>query len=455
MNRKQTNTRIAAWILAAMLAALPVRALGEALTAGDRGDEVQHLQQRLIDTGFLDDTADGVFGKKTEAAVLEFETALAESGYEGISADGKADSRTLELLDDGEAIERISTVQKGSRGAMVRRVQSKLIRLGLLSGSADGVFGSQTEAALLSFQESLIAQGAAGLEANGVADAATRGYLFGDLSGYKFNAPRYYDSADPLSLTPGNLYAEAAILIDADTGEVLFAKNENRKMYPASTTKIMTLLLAVEHGGLDTMVTVPDSAGTVPGDSSRVPVWPGERMPFRDLLYGLMIRSGNDAANAIATLIGGSVAAFVEQMNERASELGLTGTHYVNPHGYHDDGHYTTALDMAVLSYTALKNSKFRQIVSTHSYTMAATAKRQSLTLNNKYSILDETSQYYDPDAFGIKTGYTSKAGQCYVGAAARGGRTLICVVFKSGRKADKWVDAKRMFDYGFALYGV
>ena len=204
---------------------------------------------------------------------------------------------------------------------------------------------------------------------------------------------------------------------------------------------------------LKKMVTIPKEAAQVPGDSSLVPLTVGEEMSGRDLLTALILRSGNDAANAAAVLSYGTIDKFVAAMNKKAAQLGMTGTHFVNAHGYHDPDHYTTARDMATLTRQALKNQSFVDIVSTLRYTMAATSKREALTLKNSYAILQSGSSYYDANAFGIKTGYTSKSGYCYVGAARHQGRTLIAVVLKSGRrKDDKWLDAHRLFEYGFAL---
>ena len=157
--------------------------------------------------------------------------------------------------------------------------------------------------------------------------------LMSDLSVYGFEAPIYFDESAPLALSEDDLYAKACIVMEATTGNVLFAHEADTQLYPASTTKIMTLLLALERGGLDQEITIPACAADVPKDSSLVPVYEGEQMPFLDLLYGLIIRSGNDAANAVAELCAGSVDAFVARMNARAYELGMTGTHFVNPHG--------------------------------------------------------------------------------------------------------------------------
>ena len=256
-----------------------------------------------------------------------------------------------------------------------------------------------------------------------------------------------------MRLGEGELTADSAILVDAYTGEVLFEKQADWRRYPASTTKIMTLILSIEKGNGEEIVTVPRECGEISLDSTRVPVYWGEKMPLRDLWYGLIYNSGNDAANAIAVLTAGSLSAFAEQMNRKAEELGMTNTHYVNAHGLHDPEHYTTARDMAKLALYCMDNDLFREITLSTSYVMQPTSLRGELPIDHHYGITDFTSRYYYPYAMGIKTGYTTKAGQCYVGAASKDGHELIAVVLHSGFvKEYKWQDAKKLFEYGFAV---
>lgn len=253
------------------------------------------------------------------------------------------------------------------------------------------------------------------------------------------------------ALSPAAITAQAAILIDAKTGRVLFEKNADEKKAPASTTKLMTLLLALEKGSVDQMIVVPDSAGKAPADSTRVPVYPGEKMPLRDLLYGLMIKSGNDAANAIGTLVSGSVDGFVAEMNARARQLGLKNTQFVNPHGYPEPGHLSTARDLATLTRHGLERAAFREMLFDRQHTMQKTNLRPAITLSNHYAILDPDSQYYSPYAKGGKTGYAALAGQCFVCVGEKDGNTLISVVLNAGStKPPKWIDTKVMLDYGF-----
>ena len=225
-------------------------------------------------------------------------------------------------------------------------------------------------------------------------------------------------------------------------------------MYPASTTKIMTLLLAVERGGLDERVTVPASAAAVPKDSSLMPVYPGETMPMRDLLHGLMLRSGNDAANAVAEITAGSVEKFVLRMNLKARQMGLTDTQFANPHGYHDPEHYTTARDMATLTMYAMQNPMVAEIAGTLEYRLSPTVKRGELVLNSGSELLNPLATAYYPGAYGIKSGYTSAAGFCYVGAARRGSAVLYAVILNSRTRNRGWDDMARLFSYGFALRG-
>lgn len=422
-----------------------------ALSSGDKGDQVIRLQQRLLDLELTTGKADGIYGDQTTAAVSEAQRLLAAAGYD-IAQTGNADSATQALLFDDAAYDALRTLRRGSKGARVIELQSRLIDLKLLSGYADGAFGANTETAVLSFQQRMAAAGVSGVAQDGVATPALITLLMSDLSGYGFKAPIYFDDSAPLSLTADYLYSGACILIDALTGEVLFENEADARMYPASTTKIMTLLLAIEGGDLDRVVVIPQSAADVPKDSSLVPITPGESMRMIDLLYGLMIRSGNDAANAVAELTAGSVDAFVARMNARATELGMTSTHFINPHGYHDGSHYTTARDLAALTRQGLTNATFCQVVTCLHYTLPATEKREALALNNSYEIFDPASPYYIAGAAGVKSGYTSSAGFCYVGAAQLNGRTLIAVVLGVPSRNRAWVDLQRLFAYGFAV---
>ena len=269
-------------------------------------------------------------------------------------------------------------------------------------------------------------------------------------------SPADYNRNVPQLLREGHLYADAAILVDATSGDVLFSKNARTRMFPASTTKVMTLLLALESGiAMDNTIVIPQQAAQIPADSSLIPVFPGDVMTFRDLLYGFMLTSGNDGANAIAALVGGNVDTFVERMNRRARELGCEDTHFANPHGYHDPQHYSTALDLARIASEGVKLDAFRKIASAPSYVM--NIQRGNTTLEqrvvNTNSLLKSDNAYYYPDCIGIKTGYHSMAGQCFVGAAERDGVRLVTVDLHSVGSQEKWVDTIRLFNYGFTRY--
>lgn len=421
------------------------------LANGSKGDAVVTLQQRLIELGLTTGKADGIYGSQTAAAVEEAQRLLKADGYD-VEPTGEADERTLALLFDAEAESALLTLRVGSKGQRVSELQTRLIDLKLLTGSIDGAFGANTEAAVRAFQSRMTQLGVAGLSDDGVATPDLIELMMSDLRQYGFQAPIYFDETAPLTLTADALYSQGCILIDAPTGEVLFESEADARLYPASTTKIMTLLLAIESGDLDRTVTIPEAAADVPKDSSLVPITVGEQMTMRDLLYGLMIRSGNDAANAVAELCAGSVSAFVDRMNVRAQSLGMSGTHFMNPHGYHDKEHYTTARDLATLARYGLTNADFCQIATCLSYTMPATSQRGPLELKNSYEIFDPASPYYISGAAGVKSGYTSYAGFCYVGAAQKSGRTLIAVVMGLPTRNRAWMDLRRLFAYGFAL---
>lgn len=237
--------------------------------------------------------------------------------------------------------------------------------------------------------------------------------------------------------------SHSACVIDIDTGRILAAKNENEKSEPASITKIMTALIALENADIKKVVTIPSAAAGVEGSSIYIKA--GEKYSLEDLLYGLMLRSGNDAATAIAIDVAGSVDAFVEKMNQKAQELGCTGTHFNNPHGLPDEKHYTTAHDMALITAAALRNDTFVKIVSTKNYTAEPDGAGETRSWQNKNKLL---GQY--EGAIGVKTGYTKSAGKTYVGAAERNGIRIAVVVL--GAK-DMWGDAATLLDDAFASY--
>ena len=236
--------------------------------------------------------------------------------------------------------------------------------------------------------------------------------------------------------------ASSAILIEAESGRVLYEKNADATRGMASTTKIMTALVALENGDLDSVVKIPRQAVGVEGSS--LYLVENEELTLLELLYALMLRSANDAATAIAIHIGGSVDGFSGMMNARAMEMGLKNTHFENPHGLDGDGHYTTAFDLAIITSEALKNETFRKIVSTVSVTLSQNGVSGRRTVVNHNRLL----RTYD-GCIGVKTGFTKKCGRCLVSAAERNGVTLIVVTLNA---PDDWQDHKRMLDYGFGI---
>lgn len=437
-------------LLAVPAAARQTQAL-TALPVGSRGPSVKALQQRLIELRLLDGKADGIYGPRTSLAVKRFQEHLAASGYT-VAADGAAGEETLRLIYDDEAAGSLLDLKIGDRGARVSQLQGVLYDLRLLSELPDGRYGANTAQAVRKFQSILLESGIPGARESGLADPLTRKYLAGDMKGLKIRVPQNFDDGKPESLTADDLYARAAILIDAGTGRPLLRKAAEARMYPASTTKILTLLLALEGMDLSRQVAIPPEAREIPPDSSQVPVFYGEEMPLMDLLYGLMLRSGNDAANAVAVLHSGSIEQFARQMNEKARQLGMTGSHFVNPHGYHDPEHYTTAEDLARLTLEALKNETFREMIRRTNYTLQKTSLRAELPIRVSTELLDPSSPFYYPAAFGVKSGFTRAAGFCYVGCAEKNGRLLLAVVMNDRTRNQAWTDMRRLFELGFAL---
>ena len=237
--------------------------------------------------------------------------------------------------------------------------------------------------------------------------------------------------------------ARSAILIERETGKVLLSHNAHEKLPMASTTKVMTALMTLEYGGLDEVVTVGRNAYGVPGTSIYLNL--GEKITLRDLLYGLMLASGNDAAVAIAEHIGGNVETFCRMMTERAAQLGCTDTVFLTPHGLPKEGHFTTAHDLALIAQEAMKHDLFREIVSTRRASIPWEGRSYQRILNNKNKLL---STY--EGATGIKTGYTKAAGRCLVFGAKRDGIEVIGVVL---RCSDWFDEAARLMDAAFDRY--
>ncbi len=268
-----------------------------------------------------------------------------------------------------------------------------------------------------------------------------------------------YDPDHPENLEEDQLYALSAILITQDKGEIIFEKDAYARRYPASTTKILTVLLClITVEDLYQTVTVTDSALDIPADSSRMSLKSGEEIRLIDVLYGTMLLSGNDGANVIAETVSGSIPAFVQLMNTYATDvIGCRDTHFANAHGYHDDNHYSTAYDLALITREAMKNEIFREIVATTSYSIPRTNLQRARTITTKTEYLlpgsaEKPNKYYFPDATGVKTGSHSKSGYCFIGSASRKGVDLISVVLFT-RQRDRWMDTIKLMNYGFSQY--
>ena len=253
-------------------------------------------------------------------------------------------------------------------------------------------------------------------------------------------APEGMETGNPV---PPTNHAEAASLIDVTSGRILYSKKGDERMRIASLTKIMTAIVAIERGNLKDQVKVGKNAYAKEGSSLFLKL--GEEMSLENMLYGLMLRSGNDAAAAIAEHVGGSEEGFVMMMNEKAEELGLTGSHFMNPHGLDHDEHYSTANDLAKLTSYALKNPTFQEIVKTQTKTAPNPNEKWDYKWGNKNKML---KMYEGAD--GVKTGYTKKAFRCLVSSATRNGQQLAVVTLNDG---NDWNDHARMLDYGFEHY--
>lgn len=249
--------------------------------------------------------------------------------------------------------------------------------------------------------------------------------------------------------TLDNLHAKYALLMDGSNGRILFEQNGNEKVPMASTTKMMTLIVVLENANLDDIVTVSSNAAAQPDVQLNIKA--DEQYRLKDLLYSLMLESHNDTAVAIAEHVGGSVEGFAQMMNDKARDLGAYDTHFVTPNGLDDEEHYTTARDLAAIAKYCIENENFCNIIQTKSYTFHEQTSGRCFTVNNKNRFLDS----YD-GAIGIKTGFTGKAGYCFVGAVKRDGKCLISVVLACGwppNKNYKWNDTTRLMNYGISEF--
>lgn len=261
-----------------------------------------------------------------------------------------------------------------------------------------------------------------------------------------------------------NVKGEGVVLLDVKSGRVLYEQNARKRMYPASTTKILTALAAVENGSMDDNITVGSEISMIPEDASIAGLKVGERYKLKDLMMALMLPSGNDAANAVAVYIGRRVSndsslkiedalnSFVKLMNRRSQEAGAMDSHFVNPHGYHDKEHYSTAYDISRIAREAMKSEFFREVVKTPLFEVKG-GHGTYRWMNTNLLLNRNHQKYYYPFATGMKTGYTAEAGFCLVSSALKDGVELVSVVLNS-QENSRFTDSRTIFEYGFTNYG-
>lgn len=267
-------------------------------------------------------------------------------------------------------------------------------------------------------------------------------------------------AAEKISISSG-----AGLLIERSSDRILFEKNAYKKMYPASTTKILTAIVVLENTNLTDIATVSKNAlETIPNGYVTCNLQIGEELSIKDLMYALMVKSANDAAVVLAEHVGGSVEGFSDMMNKKAKEIGCKNTHFVNPNGIHNNNHYTTAYDLYLMADYALSfehTNEFREFVSKTSYTLPATnmypAEDRSFTTTNeliKINNNDRIDNYYYKNALGIKTGHTSQAGYCLVSSSNRDDLEFISVIldggFDSKGLSERYTETIKLFDFGY-----
>ena len=248
--------------------------------------------------------------------------------------------------------------------------------------------------------------------------------------------------------------AQAAILMEANTGVILYAKNIHERLYPASTTKLMTCLLAIENASLDEMVTFSHNAVfSLEEGSSNMGIDEREALTMEECLYGILVASANEVANAVAEHVGGSMDAFADMMNKKAAELGCTDTHFVNAHGLYHDEHYTSAYDLALIARAFFQNETLSKVGNTTTYHFVPTATQpDDFVKRNKHELITGAIPY--EGIKGGKTGYTDEARQTLVTCAEKNGMKLICVILKE-ESPEQFNDTVKLFDYGFTNFVV
>lgn len=262
-----------------------------------------------------------------------------------------------------------------------------------------------------------------------------------------------FSSLPAAAAAPSEIYSDAYCVMDAATGQILIQKNMDKREYPASITKILTLALALENANLDDVITVQSEDVITDYSASHIALQEGEQLSVRDAAEAAIINSANDAANCLGQYKSGSLSAFVELMNQKAAELCALNTHFTNANGLPDENHYTTAADMARITRWAMTIPAFREFFDDTAYTMGPTNKQAESRLFGTDNLMVVESKYYYDGVLGGKLGWTQEAGHTMVTAAEREGRQLICVVMNSQHKYEEYKDAHALLDYCFSAF--
>ena len=257
-----------------------------------------------------------------------------------------------------------------------------------------------------------------------------------------------------------DLHSQAAVLIDSATGKILYDKNAKEKMYPASTTKILTSIIIIENCNLDDKVLVNRSSLLpIPSGYTTCNLQPDEEISVKDLLTAFLVVSANEAGYVLAEYYAGSISNFAELMNKKAEEIGCENSHFVNPSGIHNEDHYSTAYDLSLIARYCMQNETFRKIVSIQSCTIAATNKSDVRKLTNTNDLINPSSKYYIEDCIGIKTGFTTAAQNCLISGFSKNGLELISVVLGASSTGSgesiRYTDTKALYKYGYSNYSL
>lgn len=279
------------------------------------------------------------------------------------------------------------------------------------------------------------------------------------ISGFIYTNPVNASSVGTHSTVPEpnfTIFSKGAVLMDASSGEVLYGKNENEKLYPASTTKILTAIIAIENcKPTDNLTASYEAVMSIPSGYSNAAIQPGETLAFQDLLDMFLIHSANEIGNIFAEHISGSIENFAILMNQKATEIGCKNTNFTNPSGIHDENHYSTAYDMALIARYCMQNETFKKTVAKETCTVEATDKYEKRFFRNTNDLLNASHEYYYEYAIGTKTGYTSKAKSCLISNALKDNFELISVTLGADSANKRYEDTINLFNYGFENYKI